>query len=160
MMGGLRAAGHEAVQSSLLFQGGNVLAADDPKSGERILLVGEGEVYRNTALGLTHAQVLEAFRAEFGVDRVVVVPAVSYHLDFDVCFRTRTNSMALFVNDTMAAVRIILDLGVGALLRHGSLETNTAQKIRTDLAAGRDVEALASLTNAVRRSRQGPEEYP
>jgi hypothetical protein len=37
--------------SSLLFQGGNLMAVRDPKSGQRVLLIGEGASYRNVALG-------------------------------------------------------------------------------------------------------------
>jgi hypothetical protein len=160
LMDGLRAAGHVVVHSSLLFQGGNLLAVRDPKSGERILLVGEGELYRNLALGLTRAQVLEAFRAEGDVDRCVVLPAVSYHLDFDVTFRTQEGELRAFVNDTMAAARLILELGIQALQRHGALDATAAQNARADLAAGRDLELVRRLANVVQRPREGRRDFP
>ena len=160
LMDGLEAAGHKVVHSALLFQGGNLLAGRDPKTGERVLLVGEGEIYRNIALGLTRAQALEAFRVEFGVDRCVVFPAVSYHLDFDVSLRARGSQMIAFVNDPLAAARTILDLSLGPLERHGTLDPRAAQGARAALAAGRDADALLPLTNAVQRLLQGRPDLP
>src|SRR5262245_116756 len=107
-MDGLAAAGHSVAHSSLLFQGGNLLAVTDPKAGDRVLLMSEGTLHRNMALGLSREQVIAAFKAEFGVDRCAVLPAVSYHLDFDISVRSRGGEVVVFVNDTMAAARIIL----------------------------------------------------
>lgn len=160
LMDGLQAAGHAVVHSSLLFQGGNLMAVRNPKSGERLLLIGEGELYRNTALGFTRAQALEAFRAEFGVDRCVALPAVSYHLDFDVCVRAQGGELIAFVNDTMAAARVILGLGITALELHGALDTRAARAARADFASGRDFDLHRSLTNAVQRQLQGRPDFP
>ena len=121
LMDGLHAAGHKVIHSALLFQGGNLLALRDPKSGERILLVGEGEIYRNVALGLTPEQVTEAFRTEFAVDRCVVIPAASYHLDFDVTVRAHGEEMTVFLNDNLAAARTIVQLGAAALRQFGAI---------------------------------------
>jgi hypothetical protein len=84
VMDGVRAAGQVVVHSPLLFQGGNVLVVHDPGRGQRVLLISETDVYRNIALGLTRSEVLDAFRVEFAVDRCVVMPAASYHLDYDL----------------------------------------------------------------------------
>jgi hypothetical protein len=136
LMDGLRAAGHHVVQFPLLFQGGNVLALDDPKTGGRLLLLGEGTVHRNVALGLSPAQVKEAFRRGFGVDECVVLPAVSYHLDLDVSIREVDGELIAFVNDPMAAVRAVLELGIGTFEQHALIDQGTAATLRQDLADG------------------------
>ena len=138
LMDGLAAIGHTVIHSPLLFQGGNLLLVDEPAAGLRTLLLGEAEIYRNTALGLTVPQVLQAFRTEFGVDRCVVLPAVSFHIDYDVNVRVAADGQVIaFVNDTEAALRIVLDLGIGALEAHGTLDAETAAAAREFLAAGR-----------------------
>ena len=123
------------IHSPLIFQGGNLLAVRLPASGERILLVGEAEVYRNTALGLSQKHVLEAFRVEFGVDRCVVLPGVSFHVDFDVSVRACGGQLLAFVNDTAAATKMILELGVSALQEFGALDGPTARQAHEALAA-------------------------
>lgn len=149
LMDGLQAAGHAVAHSPLIFQGGNLLAARDPKSGERLLLIGEAELYRNTALGLTRAQALEAFRDEFGVDRCVVLPAVSYHLDFDVSLRAHGGKLMAFVNDTLPAARMVASLGLDALEHSGILDAKTALGIRGLLEQGGDVELARHLRAAL-----------
>ena len=147
LMDGLAAIGHTVIHSPLLFQGGNLLLVDEPAAGLRTLLLGEAEIHRNTALGLTVEQVLQAFRTEFGVDRCVVLPAVSFHIDYDVSVRVAADGQVIaFVNDTEAALRIILDLGLGALEEHGTLDRLTAAAAREFLAADR----MADLVDAVR----------
>jgi hypothetical protein len=125
---GWKLAGHEVIHSPLLFQGGNLMAVTDPVRHERVLLVGEAELYRNMALGLSRAQTLEAFREEFEVDRCLVFPGVSFHLDFDVTFRSRPGGLAAFVNDPMTASRIVLRRGLETLLEHQALEPSAAEK--------------------------------
>jgi hypothetical protein len=123
----------DAVQSHLLFQGGNLLCVRDGRRGENVLLLGEVEVHRNVALGLSRAQVLEAFRIEMGVDRCVVLPASSFHIDFEVCVRTIDAAPVAFVNDAETARRIILSCGVDALQRGGVLTESDAQAARRAL---------------------------
>jgi hypothetical protein len=145
-------AGLDVVQSPLLFQAGNLLAVSDRGRNERILLAGEAEVHRNVALGLTREQVLDALRIEFGVDRCVVLPAVSFHIDYELTVRSTVadsadandstgspefDGVVAFVNESAGAVRIILDCGIDALARRGKLESQRAQQARADLAAGR-----------------------
>lgn len=160
LMDGLKATGHAVVQSPLLFQGGNLLAARDPKSGERLLLVGEAELHRNIALGLTRAQALEAFREEFGVDRCVVVPAASYHLDFDVCLRAREGELIAFVNDTPAAARAIIRLGLGALEKSGAMDSISMQTARDHLDAGRELDLVRHLRTALPGRSPAAQRHP
>lgn len=126
LLDGLAKADHLVIQSPLLFQGGNLLAVQDPATGKRLLLVGEAEVYRNIALGLTEAQVLDAFRIEFGVDRCEILPAVSFHIDYDVCVRAHEGQQIAFVNDTQAAVRLILKRGVDVLAFNNMIDAADA----------------------------------
>ncbi len=123
----LAATGHTIGQSPLLFQGGNLLAIHDTRLKQRLLLVGEAEVYRNTSLGLTPQQTLEAFRVEFGVDRCLVVPAASFHIDFDLCVRAGTDRPTVFVNDPATASRTILELGIKAFRQHDILDAPTTE---------------------------------
>jgi hypothetical protein len=157
---GLRAAGHPVIHSPLLFQGGNVLCIREPKNSRRLLVLGEGTVYRNVALGLSRDEVLAAFKEEFGADDCAVLPVVSYHLDFDVTFRVVGSELVAFVNDTPAAVRRVIELGIGALQRHGLLEPAAAQQAMTDLTARKDAALLTTLTNVVRRQLGQTNVYP
>lgn len=136
LMDGLRAAGHTVLHSPLLFQGGNLLVARDPRRGDRVLVLSETELYRNMALGLTRKQVLDAFRAEFAVDRTVVLPAISYHLDYDLALRVQAGGVTAFVNDPLAAARIVLARGLEALESAGEISRAEAYTARGHLEAG------------------------
>ncbi len=138
----LSEAGYEVRQSPLLFQGGNLIAVRDPKSGSRVLLMGEAEIYRNTALGLTRRQVEEAFRAEFGVDECLVLPAISYHIDYEVSFRENDKRLMVFVNDAPAARQIVLDVGLECLQTAGVLSADARKTAKAHLDAHRDREFL------------------
>lgn len=133
LMDGLRASGHPVVHFPLLFQGGNLLAVTDPVTDQRLLLLGEGEIHRNVALGLTRAQVIEAFRRGFGVDECLVLPGASYHLDFDLNLRAVKGELVAFVNDPLAAARAVLGLGIDTFERHGVIDRGTAIALRYDL---------------------------
>lgn len=151
LMNGLVSAGHGVSQSSLLFQGGNLLAVTNPASGERVLLMSEGTVQRNVALGLSREQVLTAFRSEFGVDRCAVLPAVSYHLDFDVTVRARGKGVVALVNDTMAAARLILQVGIEALQQRGAIGSNVVVDVHTALSQQSDSDLFRVVSEGVRR---------
>jgi len=138
----LATTGHRLIFSPLLFQGGNVLVASDAATEQRVLLIGEAEIYRNRALGLTREQVLEMFRIEFGADRCVVLPAVSFHVDFDVTVREHNGRMVAFVNDFDAGARHVLRAGVDVLARAGKLSDAQAVRARNHLAAGADAELV------------------
>ncbi len=148
---GWQAAGHSVVHSPLLFQGGNLVCVREPRSGRRLLILGEGTLHRNVALGLSRSEVLSAFRIEFGVDECVVIPGVSYHLDFDVSFRASTNELFAFVNDTPAAARRVVELGVAALRRRNLLTEGDAAQIGTELAGGEAQQGFAKLSALVRQ---------
>lgn len=158
---GLHAAGHTVIQSPLLFQGGNLMLVADPDMGWRYLLIGEAEIYRNTALGLTTDQVVAAFKIEFDADVVVVLPAASYHIDYEVSVRARKGGLTAFVNDTGAAVKIILQLGITALHNAGVLSQPRLADCRKHLNADELRPFLAAvrppLHNAAIRYGQFPE---
>jgi len=109
---GVAEAGIPFVQSPLLFQGGNLLAVWDAARQKRVLLAGEAEIHRNAALGLTAPQVEAALAIEFGCDEVVVLPAVSYHIDYEVAVRNAGGRTIALINDEMIAAREIVRLGL------------------------------------------------
>lgn len=150
LMDGLRAAGHAVVHSPLHFQGGNLLVVRDPARNERVLLLSETTVCRNTTLGLTREQVLEAFAMEFGVDRCVVLPTVSYHLDYDVSLRVHDGQVLAFVNDTMAAARLILERALEAFRAGGVTSAGLAAEAREDLLRTNAVGFLEHVAEVVR----------
>lgn len=145
LLGGLAEAGMNLVQSPLHFQGGNLLAVRDPQTGQRILLIGEAEVHRNRILGLTAAHILSAFQIEFGVDRCEVLPAVSFHIDYDLCVRGVNGKLIAFVNDTPAACRIILKKAVQTLESAGAVDSATAASALSHLQHDRWREFLALM---------------
>lgn len=136
----LTRAGHAVIASPLLFQGGDVLAVREPLTGRRILLVGEAEVHRNTALGLDRDEVLQAFREEFSVERCEVLPSISFHVDFDVTFRAQRNGIVAFVNDPERAARILVRRGLDALVAQQTLDETAASRARRLLDQGSDRE--------------------
>ncbi|MCC6231220.1 MAG: hypothetical protein IT580_01150, partial [Verrucomicrobiales bacterium] len=158
---GLRAAGHAVAQSPLLFQGGNLQPILAPgTTHSRLLLIGEGEIARNVVLGLTPSQVETALQVEFAVDRTIVLPSVSFHLDFDMTLRTQGETTLAFVNDPPAAARLLAGLGVEALARHGVLSTQTLAAAQSHLQAGRDHEFLQLLLPALPSLTGSAHEYP
>lgn len=156
---GLRAAGVEVRQSPLLFQGGNLIVATRPGSRERLLLIGEAEVWRNTALGLTAEQATEALRIELGCDAALVLPAASFHIDYEVSVRPIGGELVGFVNDTAAATRIILEQGVTGLIASGAIDVSVAGEARGALRAGRPGAFLGLVGAANSRYAVGPGQY-
>ncbi len=151
---GLAAAGLRLVHFPLLFQGGNLLAVTEPATGRRTLLLGEGELHRNIALGLTGEQIVEIFRRGFGVDACVTFPGVSYHLDFDLSIRAIGDELVAFVNDPPSAVRIILGLGLDTFERHSLINHEEAVALRYDLNGGSGRLALNRLSELVAAGRR------
>lgn len=160
LMDGFRAAGIEVVHSPLHFQGGNLLPVNDAVSGKRILLVGEAEIYRNTALGLSRDQVLEAFRIEFGVDACVIIPAASHHLDYDISVRSQPGKVMAFVNDATAAARLIALRGIDALELCRGLSPAEAKDVREQLSARKDTQVCRTLFRAIERFRNAQSRFP
>lgn len=157
---GLRAAGHVVNQSPLLFQGGNVMLVEEPGSGNRRLLVGEAEIWRNVALGLSAAQVIEAFRIEFDASDVVVLPAASYHIDYEVSIRAVNGGLTAFVNDTVAASRIILKIGLNPLQRAGLLTEAQVNVCQRHLQDGQIRDYLAIVRSVLASAAVRPGQYP
>jgi len=148
LMDSIAATGLTIIQSPLLFQGGDLIAVRNPATGQRILLIGEAEIYRNTALGLTADQVVEAFRQEFGVDRCVVLPAVSYHIDYEVTVRAVGNQLVAFVNHSEAASRLVLMAGLGVLERNHMVESQASERAREAFSGG-NTDAMLDLVETV-----------
>lgn len=129
----LAAAGFAVARSPLHFQGGNLLAVEDRARGERVLLIGEADVHRNVALGLTGEQTLAALAAEMSADRCVVLPGVSYHLDYEVFVRAGPDGAPVaFVADAHAAAQALVAAGIAALERAGRVPTGAASPDRLD----------------------------
>jgi hypothetical protein len=148
------------IHSPLLFQGGNLLAVRDPATGQRILLVGEAEIYRNTAMGLTWDQVVDAFRIECGVDRCIVLPSVSFHIDYDLCMRAQKGTLVAYVNDTSAAAGIILKRGIQALQARNVLDGPTSEIALGHLSAGRLRELVQLIGPIVFSHSDGDGHFP
>lgn len=146
---GLIEAGHVVRFSPLLFQGGNLLVATHPATRERLLLIGEAEIYRNTAMGLTSEQVVEAFRCEFGVDRCIVLPAAAFHIDAELCLRGLNGRLTAFVNDAPRGARLVLEAAVDALRRGGLLSAADAGAARRCLATNAAREFLGVVAPPV-----------
>lgn len=142
---GFAATGRTVAMSRLLFQGGDILCVQDPRDGTRFLLVGESEVARNRALGLTLEEVLAALRAEFSADRCVVLPAVSFHVDLEVTVRATQGGLVACVLDTTGAARTIIQCGLDALESAGFLDAEAKRAARADLDQNRHAEFFARV---------------
>jgi hypothetical protein len=160
LMEGLAASGHRVVASPLLFQGGDLLVVREPRSGERWLFLGEAEVHRNTALGLSRDQVLEAFRTELDVDRSIVLPSISFHIDFDVSFRARDRTLIAFVNDPLMAAVLVVREGVFALSRSGLLSSESMREVVGQVGRGRSREHVTAIEAALFRHRDAQGRFP
>lgn len=138
------------VASPLLFQGGNMLVFATPATGQRIMLLGEAEVYRNHALGLTHEQVLTAFKIEFGVDQVVIIPAITFHVDMELTIRRVGDELVACIADEIQASRIIIAESIEAFVRRGLVQAQEADRIRALLQTddfGRAARALREMNS-------------
>ena len=125
----IQRAGWRVVQSPLLFQGGNVLPVKNPKTGELIVFAGQAELIRNIRLGLKEEEVLEAFRKEWGADRIEILPPLSFHIDLEVSFRWHNGKMIAFVNDSMSAARLIVKCGIQGLFACSLLTESEAREL-------------------------------
>lgn len=152
--------GHRLIRSPLLFQGGNVIPVFDPASRQRVLLIGEAEIYRNTALGLTRPQVEEAFRVECGVDRVVVLPAVSFHIDVELSAREVGGKIVVLVNDELTAAGLIVGRSLDAIRSLGRIDAAVVEAVTKDLASGRAGAVAQRLAGPVGQLRDANGAYP
>lgn len=123
--------------SPLLFQGGDVVVFQRPASGVRVALVGEAEISRNAALGLTPAQAESALRVELGVDELHVLPAISLHIDLEMTLRSAEDRVIAFVADDAAAAAVVVRAGVEALAGARFLAERQRATLLRDLDEGR-----------------------
>ncbi|MBI5761904.1 MAG: hypothetical protein HZA51_00095 [Planctomycetes bacterium] len=159
LLDSVAAAGVEIIRSPLLFQGGNLLMVEEA-SGRRVLLIGEAEVWRNVALGLTREQTLEAFRLEFGADACVVLPNVSYHIDYEVSVRTVGGKTIAFVNDTTKATTHILSATLSSMEKAGAITQSDADAARLKLQANSTEAALALIESVLEKHSVGYGRFP
>lgn len=152
--------GRAVAQSPLLFQGGNLIPVLDPKTHEREMIVGEAELFRNMTLGLTRAQVLEALRIEFGVARSIVLPASSFHVDYEVSIRSTPDGLVAFMNDTSAAARLVVQCAIPALERSGVLGKEDAAAVRKDIAENKWPVVLEGLVTVLSSKAVGYGAFP
>lgn len=150
------ATGRDVRASPLLFQAGDLLCVVDPRSGKRSLLVGEAEVARNRALGLSRDEVLTAFRTEFGVDSCIVLPAVSFHVDLEVSVRATDEGLVACVLDTANAARTAIRCGIDALARAGLLDAEGARVAASDVEADRHAEFFARVGPIFQKAQHAP----
>jgi hypothetical protein len=147
--------------SPLLFQGGNVMPVTMPRTGKRLLLIGEAEVHRNRALGLSEPEALSAFAAEFGVDDCVVIPAASFHIDLDFTIRRCGDELVACVIDEPAAARLILVDGIRAMGRAGIVPAAQVEPMIKAVAENgpNTAPAVAALSAAISKLRGADGEY-
>ena len=155
----LQRAGWRVVQSPLLFQGGNILPVKNPKTGELIVFAGQAELVRNTRLGLKTEEVLDAFRKEWGADRIEILPPLSFHIDLEVSFRWHDGKMIAFVNDSLLAARLIVKCGIKGLCACSLLTEPEARELNSLLeyseneSVSRYSKLLQTLWNKVNEFR-------
>lgn len=154
------ATGRRVAQSPLLFQGGDMIPVLDPKTQKRQMIVGEAELFRNMTLGLTRAQVLEAFRVEFGVERCIVLPATSFHVDYEVTLRALPDGLVAFMNDSSAAARLVVRCAIPALERAGVLDAADVAQVRADIDAGKWPVVLEGLAAVLSTKAVGFGAFP
>lgn len=147
---GLDRIGIRMVPTRLLFQGGNLLIAQDPAGGQRLMLLGEAEIARNLSLGLRRDEIIRGFAREFGVDRVIPVAGPSFHLDFDLSVRRTPSGSQAWVLDPAGGAAIVIAAALGALERAGLL---------MDGERRRAVQALLDRDDAALGSVLGPALY-
>lgn len=129
--------GASILRSSLLFQGGNLLCTRNPRTGKRLLLLGEAEVARNLQWGWSQQEIVVAFQKEMSVEQVVVLPGISYHLDLELNVRALGDRMVAFVADSESARRLVLTAGMEALRKGGLLDQAAVANATDALAKDR-----------------------
>lgn len=101
------------------FQGGDLLSLTSPTSliHNRVLLVGEAQLARNLQLNNGGRAELDRLRAATGADRVVVLPSVSPHIDYEVCPVVAGSGILFMVGDQRAGAHLILRAAMERLTR-------------------------------------------
>lgn len=148
-------------RSPLVFEGGNLLVCDDPGRGDRVLLIGEAEIYRNQALGLSRDQAFEAFRAEFGCQRAVVLSAASYHIDQEVTVRALSDGKLIaFLPDVQRGVRMIIEVCLSRLRDAGRWPVDLISQALEFLHDGRPRETLTLVWEGLSSERLPDGSWP
>lgn len=143
------------VSSPLLFQGGNLLIFKNPNTNKRIMLLGEAEVYRNIALGLTQQQTIEAFKVEFAVDQIVIFPAITFHVDMEVTLRRVGNTIVACIVDEIKASRIIIDEAISAFAISNLIHPTQLKRLQQLSADDELVKLAKSLRQLINTLKDG-----
>lgn len=149
-----------SARSPLLFQGGNVLIVDDLPRARRVLLIGEAEVHRNRALGLSTEQVLSFLQVEFGTDVCEVLPAASYHIDQELTIRSTPDHTLAFVPDVQAAAIVIIECALAALADSKRWPKAEVQQALAHLHDSHPHEAINLIWGQLARERTPDLAYP
>lgn len=120
------------VRSSLHFHGGDILCWHDADGAHA--LIGEGTIARNTAMGLSEAQVRDAFQRELNAVELVVLPAATFHVDTCISILRTAQGPTFLVADPMAAASLIIEEGCERLRRERVLTPASARQITGSLA--------------------------
>lgn len=133
-------AGIPSRSSDLLFQGGNIVVCADPSARSdgqhdaansgRIALIGEAEIARNSDAFADPAACASAFQSELGVDRVVILPNASFHIDFDLLAATPG---VVFVADELTASLTLVRESVSRFVAARLMDRRTESAVRSAL---------------------------
>lgn len=121
-----------ATHSPLHFHGGDILCWQDHDGAH--VLIGEGTIARNTAMGLSDAQVRDAFAREFNAVELIVLPAATFHIDTCVSVVATPTGPAFVVADPFAAAALIIEEACERLRKQGVLSPANARAITSALA--------------------------
>ena len=147
-------------RSPLLFQGGNLLVVDDLPNRRRVLLIGEAEVQRNRALGLSAAEALAFLQLEFGADDAEVLPACSYHIDQELTIRSTPERTIVFVPHALAGAVGIVECVLVALADCSRWPVELVENALGELRALRIHEFLTLIWTVLPRERTPEHAWP
>ncbi len=147
-------------RSPLLFQGGNLFLVDDLPRKQRILLIGEAEIQRNRALGLSAEQALAFLKLEFAADDTEILPAASYHLDQVLTIRSTSARTIAFVANPIVAATTILECALAAFASSNRWPAAIVQEQLAALHASRLLDALALIWRALAPERAPDHTWP
>lgn len=131
-------------RSKLRFQAGNLVVAADAGRGGGVLFVGETEIARNIGEVGSSESVVAALQHETGVERVIVLPNVSFHIDLDMLIAGGQVERGVLVADSVTADVLLVRGGLDRLRDSALLDRQTDSAMRVALL-GREPggEALA-----------------
>lgn len=147
-------------RSPLLFQGGNLFIVDDVPRARRVLLIGEAEIHRNRALGLSAQQTVSFLQAEFGTVVSEVLPAASYHIDQEITVRSTADQTLAFVPDVTAAAIVIAECALAAIENAGRWSRALVVRARTYLQESNVRDAINIIWGELQRERTAEFAFP